>query len=130
MSIEANKQLIRDFMARFSAGDVDGALSLMADSASWWVAGSFPLSGTRSKAEMAEMLRQIGEVAPEGIRLTPKAFTAEGDRIAVESESYAPHKSGKVYRNQYHFLFEVREGKIQAIREYLDTMHTNDVFCT
>ena len=67
---------------------------------------------------------------PGGIRLTPKAFTTEGDRVAVETESYAKHVNGKTYQNQYHFLFEVRGGKIRAVREYLDTMHANDVLCT
>jgi uncharacterized protein len=130
MSIETNKQLVREFMERFSAGEMKTALGMMADSATWWVAGSFPLSGTKSKAEFTELLGQIGGAVPEGIRLTPKAFTAEGDRVAVETESSAKHTNGKIYNNQYHFLFEVRDGKIQAVREYLDTMHANDVFCT
>jgi uncharacterized protein len=106
------------------------ALGLMADGATWWVAGNFPLSGTKSKTEFAALLEQIGGALPEGIRLTPKGFTAEGDRVAVETESFARHSNGKIYQNQYHFLFEVRDGKIQAVREYLDTMHANDVFCT
>jgi uncharacterized protein len=127
---EKNKDVVREFMKRFSAGDTKGALALMADNSTWWVAGSFPLSGTKSKAEFAALLEQVGDAMPEGIRLTPKAFTAEGDRVAVETESFARHKNGKTYQNQYHFLFEVRDGKIQAVREYLDTMHANDVLCT
>jgi ketosteroid isomerase-like protein len=130
MSLEGNKQLVRDFMQHFSDGDMKTALGMMSDDATWWIAGRFPLSGTKSKAEFAELLGQIGAAVPGGIRLTPKAFTAEGDRVAVETESYAKHTNGKIYNNQYHFLFEIRDGKIRAVREYLDTMHTNDVFCT
>ncbi|MBI2962809.1 MAG: nuclear transport factor 2 family protein [Deltaproteobacteria bacterium] len=130
MSLEANKQLVRDFMKHFSEGDLTTALGMMTDDATWWVAGSFPLSGTKTKAQFAELLGQIGAMVPGGIRLTPKAFTAEGDRVAVETESYARHTNGKVYQNQYHFLIEVRGGKIGAVREYLDTMHANDVFCS
>jgi hypothetical protein len=51
--------------------------------------------------------------------MTPKGITAEGDRVAVEAESYGETASGKIYNNLYHFLFEVRGGKIQAVREYL-----------
>jgi ketosteroid isomerase-like protein len=127
---EKNKEIVREFMKRFSAGDMKTALDMMADTATWWIAGSFPLSGTKSKAEFAALLEELSGALPEGIRLTPKAFTAEGDRVAVETESFAPHSNGKIYQNQYHFLFEIRDGKIQAVREYLDTMHTNDVFCT
>lgn len=127
---EKNKEIVRGFMKHLSAGDMKTAVGLMADGATWWVAGSFPLSGTKSKAEFAALLEQVGDAMPEGIRLTPKAFTAEGDRVAVEAESFGRHSNGKTYQNQYHFLFEVRGGKIQAVREYLDTMHANDVLCT
>jgi ketosteroid isomerase-like protein len=130
MSSEANKQVVVDFMKYFSANDMEKALGLMAEDSTWWVAGSFPLSGTQTKAQFKELLAGVGGAMPGGIRLTPKAFTAEGDRVAVETESYAKHVNGKVYQNQYHFLFEVRGGKIRAVREYLDTMHANDVLCT
>ena len=46
-----------------------------------------------------------------------------------EMGSFAKMKSGKTYQNRYHFLCEVRGGKIQAVREYLDTMHANEVLC-
>jgi uncharacterized protein len=39
-------------------------------------------------------------------------------------------KNGKTYQNKYHFLFQVRDGKIQAVKEYLDTTHANDVLCS
>ena len=35
--------------------------------------------------------------------------------------------NGRTYNNEYHFLIEIRDGKIAAVREYLDTMHTADV---
>jgi len=129
MSTETNKEVVREFMRRFSAGDAAGLLDMLAEDATWWVAGNFALSGTRSKKEFAELLTQVAAATTEGIRLTPKAFTAEGDRVAVETESYARHVNGKLYNNQYHFLFEIRDGKIRAVREYLDTMDTNEVFC-
>jgi hypothetical protein len=48
----------------------------------------------------------------------------------VEAESYGKMKNGKTYQNQYHFLFIVRDGKIQQVKEYLDTMHAADVLCS
>jgi ketosteroid isomerase-like protein len=35
--------------------------------------------------------------------------------------------TGKAYHNQYHDLLEVRDGKIHAGREYLDTAHAQEV---
>ena len=34
---------------------------------------------------------------------------------------------GNVYNNEYHWLFEVRDGKIQAAREYMCTAHIAEV---
>ncbi|MCS6924885.1 MAG: nuclear transport factor 2 family protein [Candidatus Binatia bacterium] len=130
MSAEANKKLVLDFFENFSAGKFDDALAMMAENATWWVAGKpdkFPLAGTKSKAQFAELVKGIGAAMPKGLKITPKGITAEGDRVALEAESYGELANGKVYNNLYHFLIEVRDGKIQAVREYLDTMHANEV---
>jgi ketosteroid isomerase-like protein len=130
-SVETNKQVVLSFLDNLSAGKADAALALMADSATWWIAGKpdkFPLAGTKTKTQFAELVKEVGASLPKGLRITPKGLTAEGDRVAVEAESYGETASGKIYNNLYHFLFEVRDGKIQAVREYLDTLHTKDVF--
>jgi ketosteroid isomerase-like protein len=130
-SVEAqNKALVTEFMEVFSKGDVNAILAMMDDSATWWVAGTMEgISGTKDKQGFGEMLGGMSEGVEGGaIRLTPKAFTAEGDRVAVETESYAELKNDRVYNNLYHFVFEVRDGKIQSIKEYLDTEHTRAIF--
>ena len=40
------------------------------------------------------------------------------------------YDNGKTYQNTYHFLLVVRDGKIQSVREYLDTIHANEVLCS
>jgi ketosteroid isomerase-like protein len=130
MSAEANKNVVLSFFENFSAGKIDAALALMADTATWWVAGKpdkFVLAGTKTKTQFAEIVKGIGTAMPKGLRVTPKGLTAEGDRVAAEVESYGETTTGKIYNNLYHFLFEVRDGKIQAVREYLDTMHAKEV---
>ena len=125
---EANKQTVLTFLEVFSTGDVAGVLGMMDDSATWWVGGTIPLSGTKSKQEFGEMLSGVADNCKGPITLTAKGITAEGERIAVEAESYAELNNGRIYNNEYHFLFTARDGKIFGVREYLDTMHTNDIF--
>lgn len=128
MSLESNKQLVTDFWTTFSAGDFTRALSMMAEDATWWVAGNFELSGTYTKAQFKELLGNVTSALPQGIKITPKMLTAEGDRVSMEAESWGPHTNGKVYNNFYHFMHVIRDGKLVAVREYLDTMHTREVF--
>jgi len=62
------------------------------------------------------------------LRLTPTHMIAEGNEVAVEAESFATMTNGRVYANRYHFLFEVADGKILRIKEYMDTMHAWETF--
>jgi ketosteroid isomerase-like protein len=48
--------------------------------------------------------------------------------VAVEVEPSGDLKNGRKYRQQYHFALDFREGKIAAVREYLDTHHAFDVW--
>jgi ketosteroid isomerase-like protein len=130
VSTDENKKIVLGFFENLDTGNVAAALDALSDSATWWIQGSFPLSGTRTKAQFIELLGQIGSQIDGALSLKVKGLTAEGDRVAVEAESHARMKSGKTYQNKYHFLCEVRGGKIRAMREYLDTMHANEVLCS
>lgn len=134
MSIEANKKTAVDFWEKFSRLDVDGAMAYTTDDFTWWMAGKpekFPLCGLMSKEKFLGVFDKLLEIAPKGIQVEPLVLTAEGDRVALEAKSSAKTITGKVYSNEYHFLMHFTpDGKIKAVKEYLDTMHTNEVFCT
>jgi len=130
MGAEENKKVVMGLFEAMNSGNAAALMGALADSATWWVAGSFPLSGTKTKAQFGELLGSLGGKIDGALRLNPLGITAEGDRVAVEAESYAKMKNGKTYQNKYHFLFLVRDGKIQQVKEYLDTMHANDVLCS
>lgn len=127
---EQNKELVANFMEVFSQGNVADTSSYLSESSTWWVAGRLDgISGTKNKKEFGEMLAALSALTVTGaIRLTPLAWAAEGDRVAVETESYSELRNGRVYNNLYHFVFEVRDGKIQRVKEFLDTEHTRAVF--
>jgi hypothetical protein len=125
---EENKKIVLDFFENFSSGNVDALLAAMADTATWQILGSIPLAGTRTKQEFGESFKALAPIIPKGVKITPKGITAEGERVALEADAYGELVNGKVYHNQLHVLVEVRDGKIQAVREYFDTMHVNDVF--
>ena len=128
MSIDTNKTLVTQFWQAFSDGRYADAVAMLSEDATWWVAGTTALSGTYTKAEFAALLGNVTGMAPKGLRVTPKVLTAEGDRVAVEAESYGEINNGRVYKNLYHFQMVVRDGKFCAVREYLDTEHVTATF--
>ncbi len=126
--MQANKQVVLDFWEAFSNSRFDEALDLLADDATWWIAGTTDISGEYSKAQFADLVKGIAENAPNGIKVTPDTLTAEGDRVSMEAESYGEISNGKVYNNFYHFMHTLRNGKLVSVKEYLDTQHVQDVF--
>jgi len=130
MSTDNNKLLVAEFLACFKTKEVDKALAMMSSDATWWIGGKpdlFPMCGLKTKEEMAKILYDLVLSSEDGLAITPKSMLAEGNKVACEAESYAVLGNGRVYNNEYHFLLELRDGKIFAVKEYLDTMHTADV---
>ena len=127
---DKNKELISDFMKVFSTGDVEKILGFLSPSATWWVGGTIDgISGTKNKAEFGEMLSGLSATTKSGaIALKPLAWTVQGDRVAVETESYSEMENGRTYNNLYHFVFVVNDGLIESVKEFLDTEHTRAVF--
>lgn len=131
MSTEQNKQLVEEFFERFSAADALGALELLDDDVVWRVMGREggpPISGEMNKKGIGDLIATVKGAIPEGMHLKPTGWTAEGNRVAVEMESYGELGNGKIYNNHYHFLVIVSDGKITALREYMDTFHAKSVF--
>jgi hypothetical protein len=129
-SLEArNEALARRFLDAISRADVDAIVAAYAKDGTCWTAGTMPISGTFTVDQIAAAARGVLGVFPEGLRFTIHDVTAQGDRVAIEAESYGRHVSGKLYNNKYHFLMRARGGTIVEWREYMDTMHASDVLC-
>jgi uncharacterized protein len=125
------KRLATELFARLTAGDVPGTLALMTEDATWRIPGNperLPSAGTYDKRRIGRLFEAMLGQLPGGLQMTVRSTIAEGDRVAVEVESSGDLRNGRRYRQQYHFAIDVRDGKIAAVREYLDTQHVHDVW--
>jgi len=121
-----NKEIASEFFKRFSANDIPGALATMTDDATWWIAGkpgTNTVVGIQTKEQIASLFHRMVGRTKNGLRMTVKGLMAEGNKVAVEAESYAELTNGRIYNQEYHTLMEFRDGRICAVREYLDTQH-------
>jgi ketosteroid isomerase-like protein len=131
MSTERNKQLTAELFERFAHRDIAGVLGRMSDDLSYWIAGkpgTVPTRGTWNKKQMARLFENMMAGLEGGLAMTVKGMIAEGDRVAVELEGRGTLKNGRVYENEYHILLTFRDGKVCAVREYLDTQHVYDTW--
>ncbi|GAB3629737.1 hypothetical protein PTE30175_05580 [Pandoraea terrae] len=117
-----NESIVREFLEVLSAGDVAAVVERFHDDGSWRVSGPLAmLSGNYSRQELGPLLRGLTTLYEHGtLRITPLAMIAQGDSVAVEAESHAKLRNGKVHSNPYHFVFELDQGRIKRVIEYMD----------
>jgi ketosteroid isomerase-like protein len=130
-STEDNKKAVAEFLEVFSTGNVAEILNRMHDDATWWVSGALEgMSGSYDKAAFGRLIGGVKDVYKTGaLQITPVLMTAEDNRVAVETQSYAELKDGRVYKPSCHFLFVLADdGRILQVKEYLDTKHAYDIF--
>ena len=125
----ANKALVTQFFAALNRGDVEYVVNSYAADGCVETMGNTLISGVFTREQVAASAGGIFAVFPEGLTFTVLAMVAEGDKVAVEATSEGQHISKKTYRNEYHFLFEFRAGKLVRLKEYMDTERVTDVLC-
>lgn len=126
---EANKATVKEFFAAMNSGNVDFIVDTYAEDGCLQTMGRTLISGTFTKDQVSQSAGSIFEVFPEGIRFEILDMIAEGDKVAVEATSEGKHISGAIYTNEYHFLFELRDGKLVRLKEYMDTERATDILC-
>ncbi len=126
MGIAENKQVIRDYFDALAKSDYPTALGFFADDITWWVLPSSPLAGNYvGKDAVLELFGKGTGLYDASVPLQPQltGVVAEGDKVACEVVITGRTAKGKDYKNHYHFLFEVKNGKITGAKEYVDTLY-------
>ena len=110
-----NKDIVRRFLGAVEAGDLATIEALQAPDCSWWIVGS----GEMSRAAYTDAVKgMLLTASPRKVEII--GLIAEGDTVAAEVRSQM-HFGKRVYANEYHDLFVVRDGLIVHGREYFDT---------
>jgi uncharacterized protein len=128
--IEENKAVVTRFLETFSKGDPEQTVAALTDDVQWWVSGGLEgMSGTYGKDGFFKLISGVSDVYVDPLTITSTSMVAEGDLVAVEADSYAKLKDGRVYEPRCHFRFRVApDGRISEVHEYLDTQHAKDIF--
>ena len=130
-SIASPEEVVRAYYADVSAGRFDEAAARLSPDSTLWILGEghWPLGGRHDLSSLRKMHSTVAERFPDGLKVTVKGMTVEGERVAVEAESLGTRIDGKIYHNSYHYLIIVRDGLIRERHEYLDTIHAREMLC-
>ena len=121
----ANVEQVLRLIEGFKTLDIDVIGAALTDDATWEIPADpsrLAVAGKMDRAGFLELIGGLGAALPGGVVLTPVGITAEGDRVAVEATGRGETADGYVYANRYHFLFELRGGKIASGKEFCDTL--------
>ena len=126
-----SKSVLRRYVAAVQAGDEAVIRELFAEDATWTLhAGQLPISGTWSgrNAIIDEFLAEaIAHYQPGSVSLEITGMVAEQDQVVLQWTSRARTREGRPYENGCIGVFTIRDGRIQNVREYMDTLYASEV---
>ena len=120
-----NEQLALRFFETLSTGDLEALRPQLHVDASWEATGrSIPGAGiTRGRDKIIdEFLAPVrGLFEPGDPKVTVLRVFGKGPWVAAETEAHGKLSNGNAYDNRYAWIIEIRDEKIYALREYMDT---------
>jgi uncharacterized protein len=127
----ANEQLVLDFFAVLSSGNLERLRAFYHDGSVWEpkvkdIAGAGRHVGMDIIDKFLAPVRGMFE--PGDPKIHVHHMFSAGKAVCVESNSTGKTMDGKIYDNDYCWVFEVSDGKIDAMREYMDSHYTAKLF--
>jgi len=122
-TLSPNKRTAARFFELLEQEDFDGMFELIDPDCKIWNPND-----DYTKTEFMAVASQMFGVASASYKADITGLTEEGNRVAVEVRGEMPLKNGNIYRNRYHWLFVLKDGKFIEMREYTDTWASKVAF--
>ena len=127
----ANEQLVLDFFEVLSSGDLEALRAFFHDKSVWHpkvkgIAGAGEHVGMAIIDLFLAPVRGMFEPGDPKVHVTN--LFSDGGTVGVESYSTGKTLDGKVYENDYAWVFHVSNGKIDRLHEYMDSHYTAQLF--
>ncbi len=121
------KALVKEFFATMGRGDWDRLRTeFLTDGSSWtMMAPSLGAGPEMDSGDAIVAFFSAGDQVFEGggPEVTINRILVDGDSAAVEAVGNAKLLNGNDYANVYHFAVDTKDGKVVAVREYMDSHH-------
>jgi uncharacterized protein len=126
-----NEQIVRDFFATLSTGDLELIRATLHPDASWLpMVKSVPGAGIHQPRDVIvdEFLAPVRGIFEDG---DPKTevdnIFAKGNVVCAETRGMGKLRNGNTYNNQYCWVIELKDGLVWKIREYMDSHYVMSV---
>lgn len=124
-----NEQIVKTFFETLSSGDLERLRPLFHEEATWTgMATGIPGTGEKKgrKQIIDEFLAPVRGMFVDGDpKVLIQLLILQGPYAAVEARGVGRFKDGREYRNRYAFILEIKDEKIFALREYMDSYYVS-----
>jgi len=130
MISEASKQLVIAAWQAFASRDKQRIAAVFSEDAEWLApkgnatALAMPYTNHMiGREQIAHFIAvELGKLFCADIKVDFRGFYAEGNVVIVEERMQAKLSNGRDYDVEYCFIFELEDGLIRRVREYMDTL--------
>jgi ketosteroid isomerase-like protein len=120
-----SERVVLEFFRALSTGELETVRPLLHEEATWTVqVKDVPGAGVHRgrKGIIDDFLAPVrGLFEPGDPKVEIDNIVSKGSLVAVETRGIGQLKNGKRYHNLYSWWVEVRDGKVYALREYMDS---------
>jgi uncharacterized protein len=123
MNSMTHKELIQAAFDALAQGRTQPFADAMAEDFSWTISGHGPWGRTwRGKQQVrAGLMAPLFAQFADTYRNRATRIVAEGNVVVVECRGEVTTKAGRRYDNHYCYVIEMRDGRMHALTEYMDT---------
>ncbi len=126
---EQSRTIVENAWKAFASHDGERISAVFTEDAEWLappgnataVALEGPSHLVGRKAIVQFLASDFPRLFVRDVTVTFHGFYADGNRVIVEETMTATLANGNHYANDYCFVFELRDGLIHRVREYMDT---------
>ncbi|MCX4749795.1 nuclear transport factor 2 family protein [Kitasatospora sp. NBC_01287] len=126
---QRSRDTVQHAWKAFASHDADRISEVFTEDAEWLAppgnATATALDCPSHMVGRAAIARFLAEDFPRlfvsDVNVTFHGFHADGERVIVEETMTATLANGNHYANDYCLVFELRDGLIHRVREYMDT---------
>ncbi len=133
MAEDASVQVIQRAYEAFQRGDIPTVLQMVTDDVQWQLHGppDIPFAGKLAgRDQVADFFRKLAETE-DTLEFTPKTFFSDNDAVIVLGHYRAVIRAtGRGTDFDWIQVFKVRDGRVAAWEEFLDTASVVDAYRT
>ncbi|MGH8205213.1 MAG: nuclear transport factor 2 family protein [Steroidobacteraceae bacterium] len=128
----ANERIVLDFFAALSNGELERVRAHLHHEASWTAqVRGVPGAGTHSgqRGIIDEFLAPVrGLFVPGDPKVLVDSIASKDSLVMAETRGIGKLSDGRPYANLYAWAIEIMDGKIKAVREYMDSHYIAELF--